>query len=611
MACIVAAAAAAMIFAPLSALAQTTTRYVISTLAGTGTAGFSGDGEPATTATFSNPTGIAVDSSLTVFIADQLNQCIRQVQAANGLISTIAGDNQQGLFGDGKAASAASFYDPIGVAVDANGDYYIADWGNNSIRKVSAGIITTFAGSGTAAGGFSGDGGAPASALLAHPIAVAVDRNGSVYIADYGNNRIRKVANNVITTVAGSDATALGDGGAATKARLKSPKGVAVDAGGNIYIADTGNHRVRRVDATTGIITTVAGIDVPGFSGDGGAAASAALNYPQGVAVDANGDVFISDTSNFRIRRVSKGIITTISGSGRAGYKGDGGIATSAWLKFPAGIVLDGSGNIYIADTQNNVIRKLTPMADTPSIAGVIGAGAFGAFSSIAPGSWIEIYGSNLAGSERGWTAADFNGQTAPTALDGVKVSIGGQAAFISYISGGQVNAQVPSNVAAGAQQITVTSPTGTSQSYPVTVNPTQPGLFAPPAFKIGDKQYVVAQFSDGTFVAPTGAFPGYTSRQALPGETIVIYGVGFGTVTPGTPAGQITPGQNALLAPMQVFFGNIPATLQYQGLAPNSVGLYQFNVVVPNVAASDAVPLTFRLDGVAGTQTLYTAVKN
>jgi uncharacterized protein (TIGR03437 family) len=245
-----------------------------------------------------------------------------------------------------------------------------------------------------------------------------------------------------------------------------------------------------------------------------------------------------------------------------------------------------------------------------PTISGVISAGDFGGFSAIAPGTWIEIYGSELASTTRPWTTADFTGNSAPIALDGVQVTIGGQSAFVEYVSPGQVNAQVPSNIGTGSLPLTVTSGNVTSAPVNVTVNATQPGLLAPPSFKIGGNQYVVAQFGDGTYVLPAGAIAGVSSRPAQPGEEIVIYGIGFGPVVPNIPAGQIAIGESQLSAPLQALFAQAPAQeVRYDGLAPNSVGLYQFNLVVPAVPDNDLVPLTFTLGGVPATQTLYTAV--
>jgi uncharacterized protein (TIGR03437 family) len=245
-----------------------------------------------------------------------------------------------------------------------------------------------------------------------------------------------------------------------------------------------------------------------------------------------------------------------------------------------------------------------------PTISAVISAGDFGGFSAVAPGTWVEIYGSELASTTRPWTAADFIGNSAPIALDGVQVTIGGQPAFIDYISPGQVNAQLPSNLGPGSLQLTVTSGNVTSAPVNVTVNATEAGLLAPPSFNIGGNQYVVAQFADGTYVLPAGLIAGVNSRPAQPGEEIVIYGIGFGSVVPDIPAGQIATGTSQLTASLQVLFGQTPAQqVAYAGLTPDSVGLYQFNVVVPAVPDNNLVPLTFNLGGVPGTQTLYTAV--
>jgi uncharacterized protein (TIGR03437 family) len=249
-----------------------------------------------------------------------------------------------------------------------------------------------------------------------------------------------------------------------------------------------------------------------------------------------------------------------------------------------------------------------------PAVAsgGVISAGSFGAFSAVAPGSWIEIYGSNLAVDSRSWSGADFNGINGPTSLDGTSVTIGGQPAFLDYISPGQVNVQVPSNIGTGSQPLIVQTPAGSSAAYSVTVNAQQPGLLAPASFSVGGKQYVTALFSDGaTYVLPPGAIPGLASRRAQPGDNIAFYGVGFGSVTPDTPAGEIVQHLNTLVAPLHIYFGQMEATWSYAGLAPNAVGLYQFNVVVPNVAGGDAIPLTFSLAGTLGHQTLYMPVQN
>jgi uncharacterized protein (TIGR03437 family) len=250
------------------------------------------------------------------------------------------------------------------------------------------------------------------------------------------------------------------------------------------------------------------------------------------------------------------------------------------------------------------------PPPPVPSISSVTSASGFGGFAGVAPGSWIEIYGSNLAPDTRGWASSDFSGDNAPTSLDAVSVSIGGQAAFVDYISPTQVNAQLPSNIAIGGT-LPLTVASGKMASAPVnlTVNATEPGLLASSTFKVGANQYVIAVLGDGNYVLPAGSITGVNSRPAKPGETVVMYGIGFGEVTPAISAGQIVTESNQLSGSLQISFGGMVAQLPYFGLAPNFVGLYQFNVVVPTVPDGDLVPLTFNLNGVAGAQTLFTAV--
>jgi uncharacterized protein (TIGR03437 family) len=249
------------------------------------------------------------------------------------------------------------------------------------------------------------------------------------------------------------------------------------------------------------------------------------------------------------------------------------------------------------------------PQVMGPSINGVEGASGFGQLRTVAPGSWIEIYGSNLAPDTRGWTRADFIGNTAPTSLDKVSVMIGGQAAFVDYISPFQVNALLPSKIPNGELQLTITNDGVTSAPVDLSVNTTSPGLLALSNFFVAGHQYVVAQHLDGTYVLPAGAISGINSSPAKPGETIVIYGIGFGAVTPATPVGQVASGDSQLVLALEFQFGGTPAVSSYSGLSPDSVGLYQFNLTVPDVPDNDLVPLTFNLGGTPGTQTLFTAV--
>jgi uncharacterized protein (TIGR03437 family) len=270
----------------------------------------------------------------------------------------------------------------------------------------------------------------------------------------------------------------------------------------------------------------------------------------------------------------------------------------------------DGVNNDGLADSLSLVLGSSGNVA--PQISGtVISAGAYGAFDSVTPGTWMEIYGENLAASSAEWGGSNFNGVNAPTSLNGTSVTVGGQPAFIYFINAGQVDALVPGNVGTGQQPVIVSTADGPSTPLLVSVNPSEPGFLAPSSFIVNGNQYLAALFSDATYVLPPGTLAGVNSRQAKPGETITTYGIGFGSVTPNIAVGQIEEKDNSLNAQLQVMFGSTPATWTYAGLAPSFVGLYQFDIVVPNIPNSDLVPVTFTLNGAPGIQTLYTAVHN
>ena len=590
--------------------------YHVAAFAGTGTASYSGDGGQAASATLNFPLGLAYSNG-TLYIADQINQVVRCVSTLNGTISTIAGSNIAGFSGDGADAKKARLQNPTAVVVSINGAIYVADSGNHVVRVVNSNTLIT-----TSAGRFensvySGDGGTAVNAGIAFPYGLAIDANGNLYIADSANNRIRKVAiDGTISTVAGVGLGDFGgDGGPAKQALLNHPDGLALDAAGNLYIADTLNHRIRKM-AKDGTITTVAGNGVAGYSGDGGRATFASFNEPEAIAVDASGNLYITDTLNQRVRRMlPDGTVTTIAGNGVAGFSGDGGAALAAQFKFPRGIAVDPLGKVYVSDNQNGVVRVLTPdslsTGSGPAINqnGVISASAFGVVAAAAPGSWIEIYGQNLAPGAQAWALADFSGIQAPKLLQGTAVTVGGVAAAVSYVSPGQVNVQVP-DIAPGLQPIVVTTAAGASPAFTATINTRQPQLFAPASLNAGGKQYVAAFFSDGSLALPANGFGG-AGRRAKAGNILVLYGIGFGAVTPNSPAGQIVQQGNTLIASLQVKVGGVPAVLMYAGLVPGSVGLYQFNVVVPNLVASDAVAVEFTVGGTPGGQALFTAVGN
>ena len=313
---------------------------------------------------------MAVDASGNLYIADTNNDRIRKVDA-DGTITTVAGTGMDGFSGDSGPATAAQLDFPTDIALDEAGNLYIADVSNHRIRKVDPfGTISTVAGRGTA--GFSGDSGPATSAQLYNPVGVTVAGFGNIYIADFSNHRIRKVdAFGTITTVAGTGTAGFsGDSGPATAAQLNRPRSVAADSSGNLYIVDSNNHRIRRVDAD-GTITTVAGTGTAGFSGDSGPATSAQLDSPTGVALDGSGNLYIADSNNHRIRKVDAGgMITTVAGTGTDGFSGDSGRATNAQLNNPIGVAVHGSGNLYIADSRNDRIREVNADSTITTAAG-------------------------------------------------------------------------------------------------------------------------------------------------------------------------------------------------------------------------------------------------
>ena len=378
---------------------------IITTIAGGPVSGYSGDGGAATTAELYGPCGVAVDGSGNLYITDALNAVVRKV-TPSGVITTIAGNGHSGYSGDGGPATAAELANPPYLTVDGSGNVYIADYHNGRVRKVtSAGIISTIAGGGTGGAGYGG----PATAARIRPNSVALDTSGNLYIAEEDSNRILKVVPSGVVSVFAGNGTAgfRGDGGPATAAELSEPVGIAIGGSGNLYIADAENYRIRKV-LPSGVITTIAGGGTIGL-GDGGPATMAELSFPTGVAVDESGNVYIADAYQERIRIVaSSGIISTIAGNGTGGYGGDGGAATAAEVHYPSGVAVDGGGNIYIADQYNNRIRKATYtsspyagiiagttticVADTLSLTDT----AFGGVWSISPTDIATISGTGV-----------------------------------------------------------------------------------------------------------------------------------------------------------------------------------------------------------------------
>ena len=370
---------------------------IMNTKAGNGNAGYSGDGGMATAAEIYNPTGITIDNWGNLYFADNSNNCIRKVDT-NGVISTVAGNGSSGYFGDGFAATQASLNAPSDVVVDAVGNIYIADAGNGRIRMVNTnGIISTYAGAGTP--GFSGDNGPALNAQFASLSFLSIDNNGNLYITDNDNNRIRKIntTTGIITTIVGSGAQGhSGDGGPATNAKIAGVLGLTVDLNGNLYFTEQDNQYIRKVSAN-GTITTIAGNGSAGHSGDGGAAINASFNNPSGLAIDAEGNMYISELFSQCVRKISNtGIISTIAGDGNAAFGGDGTIATSASLYGPQDVTVDGKGNLYISDYFNNRIRFVTCTPTVPSVAitssvnGAVAAGTMVTFTANATNAGIN-----------------------------------------------------------------------------------------------------------------------------------------------------------------------------------------------------------------------------
>jgi uncharacterized protein (TIGR03437 family) len=512
-----------------------------------------------------SPDRVIVDPSGKIYIADGVNWRIRQI--SSGTINTIAGSGTTGYTGDGAAATKAELSDPTGIALDSSGNLYIADSTNNVIRMVStSGNITTFAGNNTV--GFIGDGGLAVDAELSNPTAVAVDSFGNVFICDAGNNVIRKVSSANIFTVVG---------GAATELQLNQPDGIVFDSKGAMYIADTGNRRI--VKFVPGYISVIAGNGNLGDSGDGGPAVDAALGDPMGLAVDAAGNLFIADTFNSKIRKVTPdGIISTVAGDGIQGYFGDKGLATKAGLYFPHDVTLDKSGNLYIADTANNVIRMLQPEAPAIFANGVVNGARFKA--PIAPGELASIFGTSFANQNQGATLP------IGTSLGGVSVTVNGKAAPILYVTPYQVNFQVPWETTGSTASVVVTVNGRISAAVSVPVLTAAPGLFT------SSTGQAAVQNANSSANTPT--------NPAKVGSAVTVYFTGTGPVSPAVADGVAppkgTPAQVTSTATATI--GSATAQVTFAGLAPGFVGLGQMDIVIPSGLSSGTHTLTLSIAG-------------
>jgi len=572
----------------------------ITTVVGNGSATYSGDGGPAAQATINNAVYVATDLFGNLYIADQNNNRVRKVDS-KGIITTVAGNGAGTYSGDGGPATQASLNSPTGVCTDAAGNLYIADVGNFRIRKVdTSGIITTVAGNGVEA--YSGDGGPATQASMYIPIRCVVDAAGNLYVTDQSGQRIRMINTaGIISTFAGTGANAgphslgsySGDGGQATAANLNNPTAITVDPAGNIIFSDQYNQRIRKVDKN-GIITTIAGNGNAAYGGDNGPATAASLNYPCGVVADQNGDVYVVDDVNNRVRKISNGTITTVAGNGSATYSGDGGPATAAALNVPTGIAVDAQGNIYIADVTNQRIRKVSgagaAVAPQLTAASVTNGASFQ--SGISAGALITIFGVNLSNNVHG--VAAFNSVPLPSTLAGASVTIGGTAIPLFYVINAsgteQISAQAPFEIA-GQQSVSVVVNNGRAQSAPVqvTVAPAQPGIF-------------LVNATDGAFLHGLDESLVTAAKPAAGNEVIVLYCTGLGAVSPAATTGALASGTTlnyTTLAPTVTVAG-ASAPVAFSGLAPGLVGLYQINFTVPASTPSGNAAVVVTANGVA-----------
>jgi uncharacterized protein (TIGR03437 family) len=608
------------------------TNGVITTVAGNGTQGFSGDNGPATNAQFYNPDGVAVDSAGNLYVADMVNNRVRKV--SNGVITTVAGNGTYGFSGDnGPAASArltpiSVAVDSAGdlyisdnstrirkvtsgviatvagggssrsdnfpatcaqlaagaIAVDSAGDLYIADFGSARIREVSTGVITTVAGAGwshadnvpatstllspegiaadsagniyisdwgdgrirkltngvittVAGGGSSFADKIPAtSAQFYGPGAIAVDSAGDLYISDMGNHRVRKVSGGVITTVAGGGSS-LADNIPATSALLSGPTGLAVDSAGSLYIADNLDHRIRKV--SNGVITTVAGNGTQGFSGDNGPATNAQLDYPYGVAVDSAGNLYITDSYNSRVRKVSSGVITTVAGNGTAGYSGNNGPATSAQLYNPSGVAVDSGGNLYVADYDRILILTPAGSSCTHSVSPA---------TLQAPASGGNLTVTIQAASACPWTVSGLPGWIAVATA-----SSGSGAATVTLLASPNSGTPLSATILVAGVSVTVTQPAA-----------------------------ALARLAPIKGVTNAAS---YATGAVSPGEVVTIFGTGIGPATAAYATMDPATGKLATtIGGVQVLFNGTPAPMIYAGST-------QVSVVVPYETAPISNP--------------------
>ena len=543
--------------------------------------------------TWGLPLSVKLDAGGNIYVPDYQNHVVYKV-GPTGAATIVAGTSKKaGFSGDGGLATSATLSNPYCATPAADGTLYICDYSNNRIRKVAPnGIITTLIGG---ADGFSGDGGPASSAQIRSAMDIVIDSAGNLIFSDWRNYRIRKITPaGTISTIAGfGGITFTGDGGSALQANI-DPYALALGPNGSIYFTDCGppgaqstSYRVRMINSS-GIISTVAGSAATAEAGDGGPATSAGLGLPGGVVLDSAGNLYISVYSGQKIRKVSPGgTITTYAGTGTAGFSGDGGPALSARLYNPEGLAVDSANNLFVVDRSNNRVRKIS---GAPAITtnGITNGASFTS-GSLVPGEIATIFGANLT------TGTGINLASAlplATQLLNVQVLVNGTAAPIFAVDNvngqEQINFQVPYEIAGQANAtLQVVNNGSPGNTLTVPVIATQPGMFT----------YSANSTTYGAILHASYQLAN-TASPAVAGETVLIYCTGLGAVTPTPVDGVAASGSSTTAVTPTVTIGGATASIAYSGLAPGFVGLYQINVMVPTGLTSGNQPVIINAGG-------------
>ena len=542
-----------------------------------------------------------MDPEGNLYVADSGTHRVRRI-SAGGQIVTLAGSGISGFL-DNVAPGIAQLYSPAAVAADGPARIFVADTSNNRVRQIfPASLVRTTAGSGGP--GLGADGRAALETPLHGPRGLASGGRGELYISDTLGHRVMiQLPSGVLLTVAGNASAGFGgDGGRAELAQLSAPSGIAADGAGNLYIADTGNHRIRKVDAA-GVITTVAGNGKDAFAGDGGPALDASLSFPRAIAADGNGNVYIADTGNHRLRRVTAdGIISTIAGTSEPGFSGDGAFALQAQLNAPEGILIDGSGNLWVSDTGNHRVRKLVPLTAAPvEIAEAVVVNAASMLPGpVAPGAMVAVFAPKIGPERPEPGSLDANG-VLRTRLADTEVLFNGEPAPLFYAQSNQVNAQAPYGIAArGVAQVEVRVAGELRARAAVVVAASAPAIFT----LSGGRGAAVAVNQDGTLNSE--------SNPAARGSAVTLFATGEGLTDPGAVAGRpASPPFSRPLLPVILTMGGSEAEVLYAGQAPGFAGLMQVNARVPSgFVPPGLLPLELTVGGAASQPGVTIAVR-